>query len=253
MSIHIELAPKFNFLKDYVTDIPENFGSHGKIVHQARNVIEVDDVKDVRLVIKSYRKIYLFNRFCYAHLLPSKAKRAYVYARRLIEKGFNIPEPVAYIECVRKGMLWESYFISTYTDYQPLKNIMQLPQMEARKILDDLALYTWKLHEQHIYHGDYSIGNILFKKGAFAYEFTLIDNNRMKFGRHDFAFRMKNLRRLDLPLTMLAYICQQYAQISGDNELLAMAALLHYRKKRILHNFRKNTLKKFFRPLFTKL
>jgi RIO-like serine/threonine protein kinase len=249
MNIHIELAPQYEFLRQYIEEIPAKFNSLGVTIHKARNIIHVDKAKNVRLVIKSYQGIYLFNRFVYANLLPSKAKRAFKYARLLIDKGFRIPEPVAYIECVDNLMMKESYFISTYTDYRPLKDILDMPGDEARAVLSSLAKYTYQLHQNNIFHQDYSIGNILFKQDGDAYAFTLIDNNRMTFGAHSFDYRMKNLRRLDLPLTMLAYLCQHYAQVSGENELFALSALLNYRKQRSMRIYRKERMKQAFRRL----
>ncbi|GEP97846.1 lipopolysaccharide kinase InaA family protein [Chitinophaga cymbidii] len=250
MSIHIGLSPRYEFLRNYIEDIPQKFNSLGEIVHKTRNIIRVDNGNNIKLVIKSYRKIYLFNQLVYAHLLPSKAKRAYLYARTLIDKGFMTPEPVAYIECVRKGLMQESYFISTYTDYTELKHIAEMLPEEGRKVLEALARYTHQLHAQNIYHKDYSVGNILFSKNGQSYNFTLVDNNRMKFSRSSFAYRMKNLRRLDLPLPSLAYLCQEYARLSGQNELLALSTMLNYRRKRMLFSYRKNKVKHFFRRMF---
>lgn len=247
MSIHIDISPGYEFLRDYVEKIPQRFNSLGEVVHKARNVIRVDMGNNVKLVIKSYRKIYLLNRFFYAHVLPSKAKRAYLYAKMLIDKGFTTPEPVAYIECIRNGLMQESFFISTYTDYTELKYIAEMPPEEGSAVLKALALYTFKLHQQDIYHKDYSVGNILFKKNGDSYDFTLVDNNRMKFSRSSFAYRMKNLRRLDLPLPALAYLCQEYARLSGENELLALTTMLNYRRRRVLFAYRKGWVKGVFR------
>lgn len=251
MGIHIQMAPQYEFLRGYIEAIPDKFNSIGAVVHNTRNVIRVDMQQNLKLVIKSYRQIYLLNRFVYANLLPSKAKRAFVYAQRLISRGFRTPEPVAYIECVDNGILKDSYFISTYSDYQPLKEIMGVSIEEARKALDGLARFTWHLHQQDIYHKDYSIGNILYKKSGDKYEFSLVDNNRMKFTHSSFSYRMKNMRRLDLPLPMLAYICQQYAKEAGENELLALTTMLNHRRKRILYKYRKNRLKQFILHLFS--
>lgn len=251
MSIHIGLSPRYEFLRNYIEDIPKKFNSLGEIVHKTRNIVRVDNGDQIKLVIKSYRKIYLFNRLVYAHILPSKAKRAYLYAKMLIEKGFTTPEPVAYIECIRKGIMQESYFISTYTDYTELKNVVDMPPEEGRAVLEALARYTHQLHEQNIYHKDYSVGNILFSKNGTTYDFALVDNNRMKFSSSSFAYRMKNLRRLDLPLPSLAYLCQEYARLSGQNELMALSTMLNYRRKRMVFSYRKNRVKYFFRQLFT--
>ncbi|HEY0273571.1 MAG TPA: lipopolysaccharide kinase InaA family protein [Chitinophaga sp.] len=248
MSVHIEVAAHYEFLREYVSQIPARFNQLGTAVHDARNIIRIDLQDNVKLVIKSYRQIYIFNRFFYANVVPSKAKRAYLYAKKLINKGFQTPEPIAYIECVNKGLMRDSYFVSTYIDYQPLRDIYQMPREEALKVLDQLAALTWHLHEEGIYHKDYSIGNILFKKNEQGnYDFSLVDNNRMKFTKGSFADRMKNLRRLDLPLPMLAYFCQQYANSSGENDLLSLSTMLNYRKHRIVYRSRKDRVKHLFR------
>lgn len=248
MSVHIEVASHYEFLRAYVEQIPAGFNSMGTAVHTARNVIRIDMQNNVKLVIKSYRQIYIFNRFFYANVVPSKAKRAFLYAQRLINKGFQTPAPVAYIECVNNGLMRDSYFISTYVDYQPLKDIYQLPREEAMDILDQLAAHTYQLHAEGIYHKDYSIGNILFKKNSEGYyDFSLVDNNRMRFAKGSFADRMKNLRRLDLTLPMLAYFCQQYARVSGENDLLSLSTMLNYRKHRLVYRTRKDRVKHLFR------
>ena len=163
---------------------------------------------------------------------PQRQNGTYLYAKTLIDKGFMTPEPVAYIECVRKGLMQESYFISTYTDYTELKHIVDMPPEEGEAVLAALAKYTYQLHQQNIYHKDYSVGNILFAKNGQSYNFTLVDNNRMMFSPRSFSYRMKNLRRLDLPLPSLAYLCQEYARLSGQNELLALSTMLNYRTKK---------------------
>jgi len=247
MNMHIQLAPQYEFLRTYIEEIPTRFNSLGVTVHNARNIVHIDQAADVKLVIKSYQGIYLFNRFIYANVLPSKAKRAFEYAALMISKGFNIPEPVAYIECVDKGLMRDSYFISTYTDYRALREIVNMPLTEARDILNGLARYTYQLHRENIYHQDYSTGNILFKKEGNEYVFTLIDNNRMSFGPHSHEYRMKTLRRLALPLPMLAHLCQQYAQVSGIDDLYALSTLLNFRRKRALKLYRKGKLKQFFK------
>src|SRR5690606_41276710 len=75
----------------------------------------------------------------------------------ILENGFRTPQPVAYIECFERGLLTNSYFVSEYTDFQPLKTIQSLPSYDQTTLLEDLATFTYRLHQSHIYHGDYSI------------------------------------------------------------------------------------------------
>ncbi|MFY0256163.1 lipopolysaccharide kinase InaA family protein [Chitinophaga sp. 30R24] len=249
MDVRIALAPQYEFLRGYIQEIPISFNLMGNVIHDSRNVIRVDTQHNIKLVIKSYQHIYLFNRFCYATLRPSKAKRAFIHAKRLIDNGFMTPEPIAYIECIEGYQLRDSYFICAYTDYHQLQDMFGLPATEQQHILNRLAGFTYRLHQRNIYHKDYSVSNILYKKNGDEYDFELVDNNRIKFSRESFDYRMKNLRRLDLPLSLLSFFCLQYAEVSGENDLLALATLLSYRKNRLINVYRKTKMKQLLRQL----
>src|SRR6478735_11735029 len=96
--VKIVLNPHFEHLRKYVEEIPTQMELRGSVMESGRNLIKQDHVAGVHLVIKSYRRIYLPNKVRYSFFYPSKAQRAYDYAQRLIENGFNTPVPIAYIE-----------------------------------------------------------------------------------------------------------------------------------------------------------
>ena len=226
----IIVHPDFRHLEDYLRDIPERFDSFGKVIHADRNVLRRDEVADAALVIKSYGRIYLPNRIRYTYFYPSKAHRAFDYAGILLENGFRTPRPVAYIECISGGLLRKSFFVSEYTDFTPLKTIRRLPSYEQTMLLEDLATFTYRLHQSHIYHGDFSIGNILFKKVDDRYEFSLVDNNRMKFGAISFERGIRTMGRLGLPAEQLVAIGKMYGRLWNVDEIVVMERLFHYQK-----------------------
>jgi hypothetical protein len=232
MMTKVVVHPDYRHLEDYVREIPERFHSLGKIIHKDRNILRRDEIADTSLVIKSYGRIYLPNRIRYTYFYPSKAQRAYDYANVLLENGFRTPQPIAYIECFERGLLTNSYFICEYTDFQPLKTIRSLPSYEQTTLLEDLATFTYRLHQSHIYHGDYSIGNILYKRIDDRYEFSLVDNNRMRFGPINFERGIRTMGRLGLPAEQLVAIGKMYGRLSNVDEIVVMERLFHYQRSR---------------------
>jgi len=225
MKNSVVIHPEYRFLKDYIESIPTRFESLTKILYKDRNVIKMDETNGLKLVIKSYGRIFLTNRIRYSFFHPSKAERAYTYGTKLLEKGFKTPQPVAYIEEFDNGLLSNSYFISLYTDSLPLSKVMPTDEMEITKAL---TAYTYDLHQSGIYHMDYSRGNILCKKMDDGYQFSLIDNNRMRFGRFSFSDRLKNFRRLGLSKRQLVTVAREYARLDNKNERDTTQALMAY-------------------------
>ncbi|HEY8512540.1 MAG TPA: lipopolysaccharide kinase InaA family protein [Cyclobacteriaceae bacterium] len=232
MMTKVVVHPNYRHLEDYVREIPERFHSLGKIIHKDRNTLKRDEIADTAVVIKSYGRIYLPNRIRYTYFYPSKAQRAYDYASVLLENGFRTPQPIAYIECFERGLLTNSYFVSEFTDFQPLKTIRNLPSYDQTMLLEDLATFTYRLHQSHIYHGDYSIGNILYKKIDDRFEFSLVDNNRMKFGPINFQRGIRTMGRLGLPAEQLVAIGKMYGRLWNVDEIVVMERLFHYQRSR---------------------
>lgn len=237
------IDPEFNFLQDYLDELPSKFDSVGKVIQSNRNIIREDKVQDVRLVIKSYRRIYLINRIRYTYLYPSKAQRAFDYAKVLLEKGFHTPRPIAYIEIIKNGLINQSYFISEYTDFQPLNTIFTLTLPHQMELLKEVARFTYRLHQNNIYHIDYSVGNILFKQINGRYEFSLIDNNRIKFSTISFEKGIGNLKRLGLPVEHLTWIGKEYARLWNVDEIISMERLFHYKRNQLERNRVKKSMK----------
>lgn len=236
----IVVNPDFENLRSYVESLPENFDSRGEILEARRNIIRIDSPMGTKLVIKSFRRIYLANRIRYSYFFPSKAKRAYEYAMMLIKNGFNTPAPIGYIEVWRLGLISDSYFICEFTDFQPLSTLADAPLESNRELITEFAAFTSQLHQRQLYHVDYSLGNILFKRINGRYEFSLIDNNRMIFGPVTFNKGIKNLVRLGLPMDQLIFIIKKYANMMNWDEDLSLKLFQGYKTKEL----RKREMKK---------
>ena len=223
MRTSITIHPKFKFLKDYIERIPLTFESLPNVIYRDRNVIKTDDASDLKLVIKSYGRIYLTNRIRYSFFYPSKASRAYQNGLRLLDTGFLTPEPVAFIECFKGGLLAESYFISLHSDFTPLASIM--PE-EPDTLIKDLVGFSHQLHRHGIYHMDFSKGNILCKKKNDHFQFSLVDNNRMAFRKFNFSKGLRAFKRLGLDDVQLTHVAKEYSRLEKANEVETIQQIL---------------------------
>jgi hypothetical protein len=219
----ITIHPKFNFLTPYIEKIPLTFESLPNVLYRDRNVIKTDQVSNVKLVIKSYGRIYLTNRIRYSFFYPSKAERAYQNGLRLLDAGFLTPEPVAFIECSKGGLLKESYFISLHSDFTPMASIIS---DEPDLPIKDLVGFAHQLHRHGIYHMDFSAGNILCKKEDGHFQFALVDNNRMEFRKFNYAKGLKTFKRLGLDKVQLTYVAKEYARLEKENEIRTIQQIL---------------------------
>lgn len=239
----VVIAPSYNFLREYIEDVPRTFDSIGTVLHSKRNIIREDCVKGTRLVIKSFKRIYLTNRIRYTYFYPSKAQRAFENAEILLRKGFNTPRPIAYVEITRNGLIDQMFFICEYIDFQPLDVIRELSFEMSLKLLQQIAGHAFRLHQNNIYHVDYSVGNILFKDNNDKYELALIDNNRMQFGGITFERGIRSFERLGLPVEHLTWIGKEYARLWNVNEVIGIERLFLYKRNQLRKTKIKESIK----------
>jgi hypothetical protein len=241
MRTSITIHPKFEFLKDYIEQIPLTFESLPHILYRDRNVIKTDEASNVKLVIKSYGRIYLTNRIRYSFFHPSKAERAYQNGLRLLSEGFMTPEPVAFIECSKGGLMKESYFISLHSDFIPLASVIA---DEPDILIKDLVGFAHQLHRHSIYHMDFSAGNILCKKQNDHFQFALVDNNRMEFSKFNYSKGLKTFKRLGLNSAQLTDVAKEYSRLEKENETKTIQEILDIvRRHQQLDRLRKQTKK----------
>jgi Lipopolysaccharide kinase (Kdo/WaaP) family len=250
MKIVSVVHPRYSFLKEYIEQLPKQFDGLSEVLYHDRNIIKADEVTGLKLVIKSYGRIYLTNKIRYSFFYPSKAERAYSYGLKLLEKGFYTPQPIAFIECYQDSLLTNSYFISEFTDFMPLASVIK---SEDDLLIKELTQFTHRLHSEGIYHMDFSAGNILCKKENGQYKFALIDNNRMRFGRFSYSLRLKNFQRLGLSDVQLVTVAREYSRLENANERQTIEKLFRivrkHEKKHVLKKRAKKLVFKFVHSL----
>ena len=118
MHIHVNTATEH--LRDFTQRLPELFDREGEVLHTGRNTIKAFEVEGERLAVKRFKRPNLLRAVIYTFFRRSKARRSYEHAVRLRALGVDSPEPVAWSEYRRHGLLCDSYYVSRRSDYTPL-------------------------------------------------------------------------------------------------------------------------------------
>jgi serine/threonine protein kinase len=235
----LEVNEEFKTLKNFVKNIKIFFQKNNNTIHKARNEIKVINYENRDFVVKSFKIPHIINKFVYTFFKSSKAKKSYDYALKI--ENFT-PKPIGYIEFYENFLINDSYFISEKFDYdftirEPLLDI-NFPN--KNEIFKAFAQFTFDLHENGIYHLDYSPGNILIKKENDNFIFKIVDINRMKFLNMDLEKRAKNFSKLWAKDEDLEFIAKEYAKIyEKNNEEFISKTISFSKKHKAVKNFKK--------------
>ena len=227
--MEIVINPKYSILNSFITNIPTLFDQEGELVYAGRNQLKCYSVEGYDIIVKRYKVPHLINRIAYTFFRPSKAKRAYEYALKLLELGVNTPAPIAYIEQKSLGLLNHGYFISIYEkDYTDIRPLMSGAQTNDA-LLQDLSSYIAEFHNKGVLHFDMSPGNILYKEVDHRFQFSLIDINRMQFlPSISNKKRFKSFKRISSNEKVLTAMAGIYAAASCLNVNESIREINHY-------------------------
>ncbi len=204
-------SPDYQTLAD---DIEDYFNNSNIILQNARNTIKEIEFKGQKLVVKSFKKPILINRFIYTYLRKSKAERAYDFA---LKTHKFTPKAIACVRYYPLFLLTKSYFICEKFDFDfdmqaPLFNF----ELANRALIfQKFSEFIFELHANQIVHQDLSPGNILIKQTKQGYEFRIIDINRMVFKTLSNKQKAKNFNKLWADDSDLAIILSHYADLAG--------------------------------------
>jgi len=221
--------------KDFLLNIQKYFNQNQNSIHQARNELKIITYNDIDTVVKSFKVPHFINRVVYTFFRSTKAKKSYDYSLKI---GDFTPEPIAYIEFYKYGLLNQSYFISREFkyDFTIREPLLDSHFKNREEIFRAFANFTYMLHQNDILHKDYSPGNILIKITQDGYIFKIVDINRMEFRSLSQNERLQNFDKLWAKDEDLTIIIQEYAKIAGLNEQESVKKALHFSQK--LKNFK---------------
>jgi hypothetical protein len=230
--MNIVINPKYRHLEDFIRKIPNSFERGGKVIYAERNTIKRFEEKGVSVSIKSFHVPFFLNQIVYGFFRPSKARRSYEYGLKLLEKGVLTPEPIAYLEQKRFGLLQKSYYICAHLEYDGMMREFRTGALAGREnLLRSFARFAAFMHKQEVYHKDFSPGNILYVKNNDDYLFYLVDINRMKFQSIDMKKGCKNFKRLWGNEKMIVFIAKTYADARLLDVLACEKLTLGYHRK----------------------
>lgn len=228
----IQINPAYIPLQGFIKSIPSRFEKEGKTIYASRNIIKVMSASGMEFNVKRYGIPAFMNRIIYSFFRLPKGKRAFAYPRQLLSKGFETPVPVAYVEQRVCRLIRYSYFISLQVPYR--RNFYEFGDADiddSREIVIAFARYTAALHEAGIMHKDYSPGNILFDKVDNTWHFSLVDINRMYFGKVSIEKGCANFARLWGQKSFFILLAKEYAIARKADPEVCVQWVLDYRKK----------------------
>ena len=216
MTIKVKVNPVFTYLQGFLKSLPVTFDEIGETLKNDRNQIKVIEYENLKLCIKSFKRVTVFNRFMYSWFRPTKAKRSYKVACRLEDYGISTPQPVGYIEVYDKWhILRKAYYVSLYLDYDfDMKDVLDKTIDCQEKILSSFAReMATVVHPAGAWHNDLSQGNVLINKlGDDEWRFSFIDLNRMTFRHHILPVKgLFNLKKLTDNPVAIALMAEHYA------------------------------------------
>ncbi|MCQ2310427.1 MAG: lipopolysaccharide kinase InaA family protein [Paludibacteraceae bacterium] len=229
----IIINPKYDSLRAWIESLPNDFSTTGEIIYDARNQIRRFEVDNLTLCVKRFHQPRFLNRLIYSFLRPSKARRSYENGMYLMRHGVGTPEPVAYIEEKKWGLMGFNYLITLQSQLTRLHREFTLnytPELEDT--IRPLARFTAKMHDEGILHLDYSPGNILWDQVNGAYQFEVIDINRMRIGKPvTLKEGAKSLRRICARTAFFVTFADEYAVARGLNKDDCTTWILYYRNR----------------------
>ena len=262
MSRSIDIYPKFEHLRAFVERIPETMETEGTYVYGGRRnlIVKMTTPDGVELNVKRFQQPRGLNRLVYSWgIRQPKGRRAFTYPARLLSKGIETPEAVAYIEDRNAiGLLRQCWFVSIQCPYSHLLYEMgdATPDVYEPMALA-LARFAAHMHQQEVLHLDFSPGNILWEghtpnthhpsptthhpsPNTQTINFSIVDINRMRFGSVSMKDGCNSFARLWGPKRFIQLLVEEYARQRGfDPETCVEITMQertrfwkHYQKKR---------------------
>lgn len=243
MKTEVYINPAYSSFNAFIHQIPKLFSLTGTPLHMGRNEVCLVDVRGNPFVVKYFKRITFANRFIYAHIRKSKARRSYEHSMLLLSKGITTPEPIAYIDCYKHGLLSLSFYVCRHTNYRPFEELLTLPITESEEALKAFARFSFKLHKNGIFHKDYSSGNVLYLPTDNGFDFSLIDNNRMRIRNYKYFRAIRSMDHLNMSVACLGIIAAEYAKMAQISDIklinsITMSKLLYQDKISIKHGIK---------------
>lgn len=239
----------FLFFEKELLDFKNWFARDGRVIHADRNVLKSFEStllvgSNLNIVAKCFKTPNPFSRVIYSFFRPSKAKRSFDNSLKLIQAGFSVPLPIAYVECFEQGLLKESFYISEQLKFDcTLHNVYRKQMYDWAEILPLVVKKAYEMHQLGLLHRDFSHGNVLVKKENEEYFFSFVDLNRLYVGPVSFEKGLESLVRLANNEESLQLLATHYAYCAKRDEHEAFNILSTKLSKHKAYQVRKKNIK----------
>lgn len=112
MRTKIRVNPAYTGVEDFMKSLPTTFNDRGVTLKNDRNEIKIIQHGELKLCVKSFNKVTVFNRYMYSWFRSTKAKRSYKIALRLKKKTLIRLPPSAMLKCMVIGVFCKKPFMS---------------------------------------------------------------------------------------------------------------------------------------------
>lgn len=249
----IEVNPKYEYLRAFIERIPLTMEKEGTYIYGGRRnlIVKMTATDGTVLNVKRFQQPRWLNRMVYScGIRQPKGRRAFIYPARLLAKGIETPEAVAYIEeRSTMGLLRQSWLVSIQCPYSHLLYEMGDATPEVYEpMATALAHFAAHMHNNEVLHLDFSPGNVLwdYKRQPVQqgeeqlFDFSIVDINRMHFGPVSMQEGAKSFARLWGPKRFIQLLVEAYARQRGFDPEACVAITMkervrfwtHYQKKR---------------------
>lgn len=238
----IVVNPPFEPLRDFVERIPTTMEAEGTYIYGGRRnlIVKMTAHDGTVLNVKRFQQPRGLNRLVYSTgIRQPKGRRAFDYPARLLAKGIETPEAVAYIEDRNAlGLLRLCWLVTIQCPYSHLLYEMGDARPEVYEpVARCLAAFAAHMHNSQVLHLDFSPGNILWDGGS---RFSIVDINRMRFGLVTMETGCKSFARLWGPKRFVQLLVEEYARQRGFDPQTCVEITMqarrrfwtHYQKKR---------------------
>lgn len=227
------INPQYEHLRSWLETLPHTFPQTGEVIYDARNQIRCFEEGGLILCVKRFHQPHFLNRLIYSYFKRSKARRSYENGMYLLRHGIGTPDPIAYIEEKKCGLMGYSYLVTLQSRLTRLNREFTLnytPELDAT--IRPLARFTARMHEAGILHYDYSPGNILWDYVDGECQFEVIDINRMRIG-HPVTLKegAKSLRRICATTSFFVTFADEYAKARKLDSKECERWILYYRNR----------------------
>jgi len=162
------------------------------VIHRGRNTLWRTAALGRAVVIKRFGLPRSRLGRLALRLRGSKAQRSMSAARRLAERGFATPEPLAAVDVRSRASVADCYYCCAD---QPCRSSLAGARDDVA-LAFDVGGFVARLHARRIQHRDLNATNVLLVDAAGDARFSLIDLNRVRFGRVGTVRGLLNLQTL---------------------------------------------------------